>query len=51
MPEYGSAGSGLVSGRCTGREDNYEFVSCLACTQLHFVNWATGKVLRSEVRE
>ena len=32
-------------------EDRYEFVTCLACTQLHFVNRATGRVLGSEVRE
>jgi hypothetical protein len=26
-------------------EDSYESVTCLACTQLHFVNRATGRVL------
>jgi len=28
-------------------EDEYEPVSCLACTRLHFVNRKTGKLLGS----
>ena len=32
-------------------ENSYESVSCLACTQLHFVNRETGRVLGSEVHK
>ena len=32
-------------------EDGYEFVTCLAYSQLHFVSRTTGKVLGSEDRE
>ena len=32
-------------------EDGYESVTCLACSQLHFVSRTTGKVLGSEDRE
>jgi hypothetical protein len=31
--------------------DSYESVTCLACTQLHFVKRATGRALGSEDRE
>ena len=27
-------------------EDRYESFTCLACTQMHFVNRTTGKVVR-----
>ena len=29
-------------------EDSYESVTCLACSQLHFVNRATGRVLGAD---
>jgi hypothetical protein len=32
-------------------DDNYESVTCLTCSQLHFVNRATGRVLGSGDRE
>ncbi len=32
--------AGLADGRCT-----YETVTCKACTRLHFINRATGRLL------
>ena len=50
-PNTGRLVQGWSADDVQSSENGSESVSCLACTQLHFVNWATGKVLRSEVRE
>ena len=39
------------AGRLQTGEDSYEFVTCLACSQLHFVNRATGRVLGADSKE
>jgi hypothetical protein len=31
--------------------DSYDSVTCLACTQLHFVNRTTGRVLGADDQE
>lgn len=35
----------LAHGADDGEGERFEAVKCLACTQLHFVNRRTGKVL------
>ena len=50
-PNTGRLVQGWSADDVQSSENSYELVSCLACTQLHFVNRATGKVLGSEVSE
>ena len=39
------------AGRLQTGEDSYQSVTCLACSQLHFVNRATGRVLGADSKE
>jgi hypothetical protein len=50
-PNTGQLVHGWSAEEVQSNVDSHESVTCLACSQLHFVNRGTGKVLGSEDRE
>jgi hypothetical protein len=47
-PNTGQLVQGWSADEFPANADSYESVTCIACTQLHFVNLATGRVLGSQ---
>ena len=50
-PNTGQLVQGWSADEIPAEEDSYESVTCLACTQLHFVNRTTGRVLGTDEGE
>jgi hypothetical protein len=50
-PKTGQLVQGWSAEEIPADDDSYESVTCLACSQLHFVSRTTGKVLGADEGE